>query len=291
MGKIIDFPCSYGNSSGVRPEVTEGLGLTFPDAYLHSETMVKLARSLKEKDNAVHCDLSFCHTLEAEAMGGDINLGNDRQGPRCGGYVCSSVEQLLELPDIDFSKGRIAETLEAARILCEQGEYPNMELCGPFTIMANLIDLKYVFKACRKQPEIMKEVYWKFGRQTLKFIKEAEAHGMKLISYADPTGALNILGPRVLESYTNEFTADFIRQAVEETREDTMILLCPKTTYALIGTDNAEFVEHQLPEKKMRYADACISMVGQVKLSGQNCIKNVGFNITNGIFMEVKLKG
>lgn len=70
-----------------------------------------------------------------------------------------------------------------------------------------------------------------------------------------------------------------------------MILLCPKTTYALIGTDNAEFVEHQLPEKKMRYADACISMVGQVKLSGQNCIKNVGFNITNGIFMEVKLKG
>lgn len=80
MGKIIDFPCSYGNSSGVRPEVTEGLGLTFPDAYLHSETMVKLARSLKEKDNAVHCDLSFCHTLEAEAMGGDINLGNDRQG-------------------------------------------------------------------------------------------------------------------------------------------------------------------------------------------------------------------
>lgn len=290
MGKIIDFPCSYGNSSGVRPEVTEGLGLTFPDAYLHSETMVKLARSLKEKDNAVHCDLSFCHTLEAEAMGGDINLGNDRQGPRCGGYVCSSVEQLLELPDIDFSKGRIAETLEAARTLCEQGEYPNMELCGPFTIMANLIDLKYVFKACRRQPEIMKEVYWKFGRQTLKFIKEAEAHGMKLISYADPTGALNILGPKVLESYTNEFTADFIRQAVEETREDTMILLCPKTTYALIGTDNAEFVEHQLPEKKMRYADACISMVGQVKLSGQNCIKNVGFNITNGIFMEVKLK-
>ena len=30
--KIIDFPCSYTNSSGVRAEVTEELDLSFPDA-------------------------------------------------------------------------------------------------------------------------------------------------------------------------------------------------------------------------------------------------------------------
>ena len=33
MGDIKDFNCTYDNSAGIRSEVTEGLGLTFPDAY------------------------------------------------------------------------------------------------------------------------------------------------------------------------------------------------------------------------------------------------------------------
>lgn len=288
--KIIDFPCSYTNSSGVRAEVTEELDLSFPDAYLHRETMFKLAKAVKSTDGAFHVDLSFCHTLEADAMGADINLGDDRQGPRCREYVCDTVEQLLELTDIDFSKGRIYETLMAAQMLADNGEFPNIEICGPFTIMANLIDLKHVFKACRKRPEIMHEVYSKFGKQVKQFILEAEAHGIKLISYSDPTSALNILGPRLLDSYTREFTVGFLKECIDSIKDDSMLLLCPKTTYALIGTDCAEFVEHKLPHNDMQYAEACVSMLGKVKLSGQNCIKNNRLHITNGIFKEVRLK-
>ena len=40
MGDIKDFNCTYDNSAGIRSEVTEGLGLTFPDAYTHCDTMV-----------------------------------------------------------------------------------------------------------------------------------------------------------------------------------------------------------------------------------------------------------
>ena len=74
MGDIKDFNCTYDNSAGIRSEVTEGLGLTFPDAYTHCDTMVTLSKMLKEKDKAVICELPFCHTLEAEAMGGIINI-------------------------------------------------------------------------------------------------------------------------------------------------------------------------------------------------------------------------
>ena len=64
MGDIKDFNCTYDNSAGIRSEVTEGLGLTFPDAYTHCDTMVTLSKVLKEKDKAVICELPFCHTLE-----------------------------------------------------------------------------------------------------------------------------------------------------------------------------------------------------------------------------------
>ena len=120
MGDIKDFNCTYDNSAGIRSEVTEGLGLTFPDAYTHCDTMVTLSKVLKEKDKAVICELPFCHTLEAEAMGGIINLGNEIAGPRAGGYVCTDVEEILNLPDMDFTKGRIQETLLACKKLREE---------------------------------------------------------------------------------------------------------------------------------------------------------------------------
>ena len=128
MGDIKDFNCTYDNSAGIRSEVTEGLGLTFPDAYTHCDTMVTLSKVLKEKDKAVICELPFCHTLEAEAMGGIINLGNEIAGPRAGGYVCTDVEEILNLPDMDFTKGRIQETLLACKKLREEGEHVVIEI-------------------------------------------------------------------------------------------------------------------------------------------------------------------
>ena len=155
MGDIKDFNCTYDNSAGIRSEVTEGLGLTFPDAYTHCDTMVTLSKVLKEKDKAVICELPFCHTLEAEAMGGIINLGNEIAGPRAGGYVCTDVEEILNLPDMDFTKGRIQETLLACKKLREEGEHVVFEVAGPFTILNVLIDARYVFKGMRKKPEVM----------------------------------------------------------------------------------------------------------------------------------------
>ena len=59
MGDIKDFNCTYDNSAGIRSEVTEGLGLTFPDAYTHCDTMVTLSKVLKEKDKQLYVNFHF----------------------------------------------------------------------------------------------------------------------------------------------------------------------------------------------------------------------------------------
>ena len=78
-------------------------------------------------------------------------------------------------------------------------------------------------------------------------------------------------------------------EKVEQLADDkTMILLCPKTTLALIGTEKAKFVDHQL-EEPIGYAQACIHMIGKAHFAGQMCIKYVGYQLNHGIFKEVKL--
>lgn len=289
MAEIKDFNCTYDNSAGISAEVTKGLKLTFPDAYMHADTMAALARALKEHDGAAFCELPFCHTVEAEAMGGIINYGNDKTGPRAKEYICTSPEEILELPAIDFSKGRIHEVLLACRCLREEGEQVVLQVSGPFTILNVLIDARYVFKAMRKKPELMKEVFWKLGGELLRFIGEAEKYGVELISYADSSGGVNILGPKIAEQVVRDFTYEFLKKAEKLTDGRTMLLLCPKTTFALLGTEKAEFKDIELAEP-MRYGEACISMIRKVRFAGQMCIKNIDYRLENKIFKAVVLK-
>lgn len=289
MGDIKDFKCTYDNSAGISGEVTKDLELTFPDAYKHCDTMVTLAEALKKTDGAPFCELPFCHTVEAEAMGGIVNYGNDKTGPRAKEYICTKPEELLELQSMDFSSGRIHELLLACQKLRQKGENVVLEVAGPFTVLNVLIDAKYVFKGMRKQPELMKEVFWKIGRELLKYIEEAQKYGVNMISYADSAGGVNILGPKMAEQVVEDFTYDFLKEVEKLIGDDMVVMLCPKTTFALLGTDRAEFVDVKLPEP-MRYGEACAWMIGKTKFLGQMCIKNINYTLDNGICKSVRLK-
>lgn len=289
MVSIKDFHCTYDNSVGINTEVTKELNAAFPDAYMHADTMAMISKALRKHDSAAFCELPFCHTVEGEAMGGRVNYGNDKAGPRAKEYICTAPEEILKLPKIDFSKGRIHEVLLACRRLREEGEQVVLQVSGPFTILNVLIDARYVFKALRKRPELMKEVFWKLGKEILRFIEEAETYGVELISYADSSGGVNIIGPKMTEQIVNNFTYDFLKMAEKFTDKHTMILLCPKTTYALLGTDKAEFKDAKL-EETLCYGEACIRMIGKAKFAGQMCIKNINYRLENRIFKEVVLK-
>lgn len=292
---IQDFKCTYGNLAGIREEVTERTNLAFPDAYKHAEMMAELSEVLKNYDQTPFCELPFCHTVEAEAMGGIINYGNEKTGPRAKEYLCTDIEEILELPEINFEKGRIYEVLKACRLLHQRGEHIVFEVSGPLTILNVLIDPRYVFKGMRKKPDLMKQIFAKLGKDILAYMKLAKEYGADFISFADSSGGVNILGPKMAEQMVDLFTYDFIKQAEKLADEDTMILLCPKTTFALLGTGKAELIDRQMnedisrEESALSYAEACIRMKGKVHLAGQMCIKNTDYRITNGILKEVYL--
>ena len=67
MSEIREYKCTYSNSVGISAEVTDGLGLEFPDAYMHSDTMQTLAKAIKAHDRADFCLLPFCRMCRPES--------------------------------------------------------------------------------------------------------------------------------------------------------------------------------------------------------------------------------
>jgi len=269
-------------------EVTQKTGLQFPEAYKHWDSMALLATELKKHDKALYCELPFCHTVEGEAMGGTINYGDENIGPRAKDYICTTAKEILGLPEIDYSKGRISEVLKACKYLREKGENVVLYVSGPFTIMNVLIEPRHVFKIFKKDPEVMKEIFLKFQNETLRFVSEAQEAGVNMISYGDSSGGLNILGPKFSEQVVEMFTYPLLKSMEQILSDETIVLLCPKTTFALLGTDRAIWKDIQL-EAPIKYAKACIEVVGKAKFVGQMCIKNKEFELNNGIIKTVNL--
>ncbi|TCO79860.1 uroporphyrinogen decarboxylase family protein [Marinisporobacter balticus] len=288
MGKMIDFNCTYDNAVGINKEVTEKTGLKFPEAYKNGESMVLLAKELKKYDDRNFCELPFCHTVEGEAMGGSINFGDENIGPRAKDYICTNAEEVLNLPQIDYSKGRIAEVLKACKCLREEGENVVLYISGPFTIMNVLMDSRYVFKIFRKNPAVMKEIFDKLQDEIVRFTEEAQKVGVNMISYADSSGGLNILGPKFSEQVVEMFTYPLLKRIEAMISNETILLLCPKTTFALLGTDKAVWKDIDLGET-IKYSEACIKVIGKAKFVGQMCVKNKAFELKDGIIKTINL--
>ena len=288
MGDIREFKCTYSNSVGISAETTAGLGLEFPDAYMHSDTMQILSRAIKRHDGSDFCLLPFCRTIEAESMGAILNYGDANTGPRAKDPVCANIDEVLSISPIDFSTNRIHEVLDAVSSLKKDGETVCLEITGPFTILNALMEPRLVFKAYRKDREKMKLVFDKFSDELIRYIEEGKKAGTDVFIFSDSAGSLDILGPKFLTNAVEDFYDPFLHKVSDVIDDSCIFLLCPKFTYAVIDTGHAEFVEHQL-SPGIDFMKAMLEMKGTVKIAGQVCIKNVGVRLSNGIFREIRM--
>ncbi len=289
MGSIKEFQCTYENASGINGEITKDLGLTFPDAYLKAESIAVLAKAIKEYEGADFCELPFCHVLEAEAMGASINYGDEKSVPRRAEYLYKKAEQLKDLPEMDFTSGRMYETLKACRILKDRGERVVFEITGPFSMLNVMMDVAYMFKELRKHKEDMVSALKFIGTQIIRYVDELQKYGVDVIQYADAICSVSILGEETVAEMMEVFTFGLIREMRDHIQGDTMLLLCPKTTFALLGTEKAVLKDVPL-SAPMRFGPACLEMLGKVRIGGQMCIKNIEYELKNGLFKEVVLQ-
>ena len=188
---------------------------------------------------------------------------------------------------MNWDNPRLGETLAACRILKERGETVLFQLSGPLTVLNSLLPAELLFRGLRKEPERLLALFRKISADSLHLAMLAEEAGADIISYADPMGGVGIIGPKFTELITRNFTANFLRKLDAVLDRQTMILLCPKTSFALLGAEQAEWREHPLPEK-MTYGKAALAMRGRIRFGGQSCVKKTDYKTE--IFREVLLK-
>ncbi|MDD7362858.1 MAG: uroporphyrinogen decarboxylase family protein [Peptoniphilus sp.] len=271
---IRDYRCRSDDQAGVDPEIVKKLGLSLPEGHKHAESIYDIALETKKAHGRPFCELPFCHTVEAEAMGGHVNYGDERTGPRAADYVCDNLEEVLELQSMDFSEGRIHEVLEASRKLSEDGERVSLEIAGPLTMLNVLVDARKVFRAMRKDKDLVRDVFDKLHRELIAYAREAVKSGVYMISYADSAAGVNILGPKMAKELVDDFTYDFLKELQEVTAGKTVVHLCPKTSLMLVDTGKATFVDIDLPDA-MSYGEAIDYIKDTSNFVGQMCIQNL----------------
>lgn len=220
------------------------LGITCRDAHTEAVAIARLAAQRMEDATDVVCRVPFCVTVEAEAFGAAIKIPDDDSGPRCDGYKFSRMEQLDQLAPMELDKGRITEILKSLTLLKEAGRMAVLNVEGPFTVLGFLIDSATIFRGIITHRTLLEQALTILEESLVDYIRTGIRYGADIISYADPTGALEIFGPKLYREIIGLSTYRILKQ-LESDAESALVHLCGQTSRSLekVGLCTAHPVE------------------------------------------------
>lgn len=225
--------CRHENQELVSPALLHSLGVEPAGLYGSVDTILQVALGAKQAGGQGFVALPFCHTTEAAALGADIKPADDTAGPRPGAYTCTAIDQVPVRPLAQDPV--IVRLLEACGQLKAQGERVVYQLTGPISLLSCLMDLSVLFKTWRKQPDQVQALWDALIPTLLDYVSAICQAGADAISFADPAGNGDILGPKYARLLCQGFTIPFLRQALERCGGGTTLVLCPITAAALTG--------------------------------------------------------
>lgn len=236
MVQADSFPtkCRYQAVDTIDISLLEQLHIPPEGIYDSVGNIISLAKAIYDERDAAVISLPFSHTVEAQALGADIQPADETAGPRPGQYVLQNPGQ-IELLDLTEDP-QVANLLEACHLLQTDGYRVAYQISGPISILSCLMDLAVVFKVWRKQPEQMANIFANLQQMLLAYLDAACRSGVAYLSYADPAGNADILGPKFTRLLTKQFTAPFLlhsQQLIETQGYQTTLLLCPLVAGAL----------------------------------------------------------
>lgn len=192
--------CPGGMMSLAIGDAMDASGCAWPNAHVDPEAMAGLALAMYDLGGIENMAVPFCMTVEAEALGAAVELGDRLTQPRILQEPYGSAAEVLalELPEITASP-RAQTVLAAMRKLST--ERPNApvigNLTGPVSLLASLVQPDLLLREMLRRPadslralEVLTERLAQFGREQIEA-------GAEVIAIADPTATGEILGPRL----------------------------------------------------------------------------------------------
>lgn len=286
----MDFICAGDDLEQIPEEVHSKTGITFPEAHTDKNGMAALAGALRKYQGDVIVRVPFCVTVEAEAYGAHIKLGDALNGPRVESYRFTSIEEMSNLQSLELNEGRIREVLDAVEILVEAGEKVALNVAGPFTILSSLIDPMNFYKGLRKDPLRIQEILAVVEEGIIRYSLEGIKRGASIISYGDPVGAIGIIGPKVYREYSGPSSWRIIK-GIKEAGGKVLLHLCGKTSTALVKIEMARSYPLEADEAST-YGQALLGLLDETTepiVIGHRCIKGSLKRMVQSVLWGIEL--
>ncbi|MBI9010916.1 MAG: hypothetical protein JEZ08_01700 [Clostridiales bacterium] len=280
MIKFQDYMCKHNDDMNYL-DVMKHFNFKAEEVHTSNQLMVKVSKEMS--DGRKICFLPFCHTVEGDAMGALIQLGDCEFGPRSHFYSYDLLEDLLQVKGFDLSSGRINEVIKASSHLLAEGYEVVVNISGPLTILNLLIDPVKVYKGFRKQADLIKEILLIIERNLLMYIEALLTKGVRVFSYGDASGGISIVGPRLYQQQVEWFTHRFLESIEKLFDKKALMVLCPKVSYGLVAHKKASWSNISVGTSD--YMTAIQDSIGKTCFVGETCIKNNKYRLRN---LEIK---
>ena len=214
-GEQVDRPsciCPGGMMNMVTAELLDVVHIPMPEGHEQAHAMADVAKAVYENGCFENVGVPFCMTVEAEAMGAQVEMGSNVVEPHVSQYAIEKVEQYKELKELHVDKGRVKVVLDAIALLKEEvTDAPIVgNITGPISTATSVIEPVEFYKALRKKRELAHE-YMKFiTDQLIVYGRAMVEAGADVIAISDPSGTGEILGPK----YFEEFAVTYLNRLI-----------------------------------------------------------------------------
>lgn len=257
--------------------------------------MSKYARYLKEYRQDGFTRLPFCVTLEAEALGATIvfELG-DKQieyGPRIKAHTIESAEDL----HVFLCQDKLGlSTRQKTVLACIEKDAQNgvvaLGITGPLTVCSGLMDQGIFYKVLRREPDLIHSFLDKVTDHIIAFASHGIDAGASIISFADPVGAMEIIGPKHYKNICLPYVKKIL-QALISLDFGGVVHICPKTSMGLSQMGVVKSTRLSYGAQNYSYGLLKHLKMRRTSMIGYRCIKDrsLEINRSNKEDVEVRL--
>ncbi|BAH05684.1 uroporphyrinogen decarboxylase family protein [Clostridium kluyveri] len=290
MNLHIDSICKGERMEQIPVPVLNETGIYFGDAHLKKECMAVVSEKIKEFDKKCICHVPFSVTVEAEAFGARVRLDEYSNGILIDGFKYTKIEELSELYEFDLDKGRIKEVLDCIEILNTMGNIVALNVEAPFTILTLLIDNLTIYRGLNRQSDIIYNALLTIQNSIRKYIIRALEKGARIISYADPSGDIDIIGPEIYKKFSGYMSYGLIN-SLEDYMDNSIIHLCARTSLAFEKSGFCRSTPMKI-KKGITYGEAICSVLDKknIKVLGHKCINCSNEIVKDSLIWKLDLK-
>ena len=201
--------CPGGMMNMMFRDIMEKTGCLWPEAHSDPEKMAGLAAGLYDAGGFENYGVPFCMTVEAEAMGARVEMGDLLCEPHVVDSPLENIKDWRTLTPLTADAGRVPVVLQAIRLLKARDDGVPVigNINGPTSVSGELIAMEKLLPAMLKDPESVHGLMGFVADQLIAYGRLMLEAGADFICLSEPSGTGEVVGPK----YFREFTVPYGR--------------------------------------------------------------------------------